>query len=203
MTSGNESTTATMTCRGGIITEVYWIRLSEAVADGNSNGHDVLCSRPPVDDHWLSTHALITARKWAKEVLERARNRQWAFAEHHPSGCLVPWRRCTRKQGPLTSLGRDWRRRTIDHVAVLNEEDPRHGTTDGYSNHRCRCDRCRKANATAHAAYMARVRNEGRILGRHGTTLSYDSGCRCDLCREVHNKKSREYKRKRRQASSK
>jgi hypothetical protein len=50
---------------------------------------------------------------------------------------------------------------------------------------------------------MARVRAEGRILGEHGTDLAYDTGCRCDPCREAHNAKSREYKRaRRRQASS-
>jgi hypothetical protein len=47
---------------------------------------------------------------------------------------------------------------------------------------------------------MARVREEGRRLSRHGTVLCYESGCRCDLCRAVHNRKSREYKRKRREA---
>lgn len=35
-------------------------------------------------------------------------------------------------------------------------------------------------------------------MGRHGTDLAYDSGCRCDECRLAHNLKSREYKRARR-----
>lgn len=80
----------------------------------------------------------------------------------------------------------------------LPPDDPRHGTSNGYGNHYCRCDRCKEANRVAHAAYMDRVRAEGRIIGKHGTDLAYDSGCRCDECRERHNEKSREYKRRRR-----
>lgn len=45
---------------------------------------------------------------------------------------------------------------------------------------------------------MKRIREEGRIVGKHGTDLAYDSGRRCDECREAHNTKSREYKRRRR-----
>ncbi|BBY59167.1 hypothetical protein [Mycolicibacterium sarraceniae] len=78
--------------------------------------------------------------------------------------------------------------------------DPRHGTSNGYGNHFCRCDLCREANRISHAAYMKRIRDEGRLVGKHGTDLAYDSGCRCDECSEAHNAKSREYKRRRRQA---
>ncbi|MDI3242240.1 hypothetical protein QK287_11785 [Arthrobacter sp. AL05] len=81
---------------------------------------------------------------------------------------------------------------------VLSDDDPRHGTPNGYGNLGCRCDRCREANRKSHYAYMERVRREGRMLGSHGTALSYDSGCRCDDCNAVHNKKSRDYKRSRR-----
>jgi hypothetical protein len=80
----------------------------------------------------------------------------------------------------------------------LAPDDPRHGTANGYANLNCRCDRCKEANRITHAAYMQRVRADGRIVGKHGTDLAYDSGCRCDECREHHNKKSREYKRRRR-----
>lgn len=41
---------------------------------------------------------------------------------------------------------------------------------------------------------MAKQRAAGRILGRHGSALAYDTGCRCDLCREAHNAKSRRQK---------
>ncbi|KWX25625.1 hypothetical protein AFM11_05190 [Mycolicibacterium wolinskyi] len=82
--------------------------------------------------------------------------------------------------------------------ATLPPDDPRHGTTNGYGNLYCRCDRCREANRLSHSAYMKRLRDDGRIVGKHGTDLAYDSGCRCDTCREAHNTKSREYKRRRR-----
>jgi hypothetical protein len=44
---------------------------------------------------------------------------------------------------------------------ALAADDPRHGSTNGYGNHRCRCDQCRAANAAAHRAYMARRRHGG------------------------------------------
>lgn len=80
----------------------------------------------------------------------------------------------------------------------LEPDDPRHGTTNGYGNLGCRCDRCREAHRINHNAYMTRMRAQKRILGTHGSTLAYDTGCRCDVCREAHNLKSREYKRHRR-----
>ncbi|WP_141658660.1 hypothetical protein [Carbonactinospora thermoautotrophica] len=83
----------------------------------------------------------------------------------------------------------------------LPPDDPRHGTTNGYGNLGCRCDRCRAANREQHREYLRRVREQGRVLGRHGTRTAYDSGCRCEECREAHNRRSREYKRKRRRSS--
>jgi hypothetical protein len=80
----------------------------------------------------------------------------------------------------------------------LSPDDPRHGTTNGYGNLGCRCDACREAARVSHAAYMTRVRAEGRIVGGHGTTTAYDTGCRCNRCREAHNAKSRAFKAKRR-----
>lgn len=38
----------------------------------------------------------------------------------------------------------------------LSDDDPRHGTYNGYSNHDCRCDACRAANTV----YMAEKRAE-------------------------------------------
>jgi hypothetical protein len=81
--------------------------------------------------------------------------------------------------------------------STLKPDDPRHGTMNGYGNHKCRCDRCTEANRISHAEYMKRLRAEGRIVGEHGTDVAYRSGCRCDLCRLAHNTESREYDRRR------
>jgi hypothetical protein len=83
-------------------------------------------------------------------------------------------------------------------VALIDPDDPRHGTANGYGNHRCRCEACRAANRASHREYIARKRASGVVLGRHGSSLAYDTGCRCKACREAHNKRSREYKRRRR-----
>ena len=81
---------------------------------------------------------------------------------------------------------------------TLAPGDPRHGTANGYGNQGCRCDECREANRHHHAAYMDRVRSEGRILGTHGKSTAYTSGCRCSLCRASHNERSRAFKARRR-----
>lgn len=83
-------------------------------------------------------------------------------------------------------------------MSGLADDDPRHGTSNGYGNLGCRCPACREAHRVKHSDYMRRVRESDRILGQHGTDLAYDTGCRCDACREAHNRKSREYKRSRR-----
>jgi hypothetical protein len=78
----------------------------------------------------------------------------------------------------------------------LADDDPRHGTRNGYGNHGCRCHACRAANAAAHAEYIKRRRAEGRVIGRHGSSLAYDTGCRCNACRLAHNARSVETKRR-------
>lgn len=61
-------------------------------------------------------------------------------------------------------------------------DDPRHGTTNGYSHLGCRCDDCRAASN----AYRLARRGAGMKADdpRHGTTNGYNNnGCRCDACR--------------------
>jgi len=38
----------------------------------------------------------------------------------------------------------------------MNLRERWHGTSGGYSNHRCRCDECKRAWASAHRAYLDR-----------------------------------------------
>src|SRR4051812_22644496 len=78
--------------------------------------------------------------------------------------------------------------------APLPADSPWHGTTNGYGNLGCRCERCREAHRANHAKYMKRVRASGELAQgevEHGTSYRYDVGCRCDACRGAHNAKSR------------
>ncbi len=84
----------------------------------------------------------------------------------------------------------------------LAPDDPRHGTTNGYGNLGCRCERCTAAQRVSHHAYMLRQRASGRIVGRHGSPSAYDTGCRCDACRAAHNAKSQKFKAARRAKSA-
>lgn len=65
----------------------------------------------------------------------------------------------------------------------LTPDDPRHGTSNGYGTHGCRCDTCKN---------YVRERNKARSLAalavddsRHGTRNGYGHGCRCDRCRDA------------------
>lgn len=58
----------------------------------------------------------------------------------------------------------------------------RHGTRSGYVLG-CRCEWCRKANATYQRNYMA-ARRQRATTKNHGTQSGYYcDGCRCDECR--------------------
>jgi hypothetical protein len=59
----------------------------------------------------------------------------------------------------------------------MNDDDPRHGTVNGYGNLKCRCDRCREAWRDKHYEYMqlhpeqrekARERNRAYRVGVRG-----------------------------------
>jgi hypothetical protein len=62
-----------------------------------------------------------------------------------------------------------------------------HGTTNGYSNRKCRCDRCTAANTESlrHWRDSSRVRPAAEVP--HGTAGGYQNwGCRCGQCRIAH-----------------
>lgn len=68
---------------------------------------------------------------------------------------------------------------------IMEPEDPRHGTVNGYVNLGCRCDECYAANA----AYQVPRARQRRRLGlpegdpRHGTDNGYTNyGDRCPEC---------------------
>ena len=64
----------------------------------------------------------------------------------------------------------------------MKRDDPRHGTKNGYSNLRCRCDDCRAAWA-AYCYKRQKERAASNIPFIHGTENGYGNyGCRCPSC---------------------
>ena len=63
-----------------------------------------------------------------------------------------------------------------------------HGVLSTYTNHGCRCDECKAANAIYHRR-RRRERSESDVAPReHGTEATYvNYRCRCDACREARN----------------
>lgn len=75
-------------------------------------------------------------------------------------------------------------------------DDPRHGTPNGYTHAKCRCDRCRKAHADQNRNYRPARRELTATDPRHGTRMGYILGCRCDACRAVIAERAREQRRR-------
>lgn len=93
------------------------------------------------------------------------------------------------------------------NARVLAPDDPRHGTTNGYANLKCRCERCRRAWADYNNEYRwrtgrtspleqwkQRVRAEAEARDNHGTDARYKLGCRCDECMEGSARRRREHR---------
>lgn len=80
----------------------------------------------------------------------------------------------------------------------LPTDDPRHGTAGGYTNHRCRCQACRAANAKEHQE-ASRRRSERPIPDHvHGSMNGYRNyRCGCEKCLEAKRIVSREQYRRR------
>jgi hypothetical protein len=81
--------------------------------------------------------------------------------------------------------------------------DPRHGSDNGYSNLRCRCQHCRQAWARTYQKRRERKRNEPTPVGAHGTVSGYSYwGCRCAKCTEIHTEHHRQLRYRRRSEQS-
>lgn len=78
----------------------------------------------------------------------------------------------------------------------LEAGDKRHGSIGAYTNHRCRCEVCRKSwrlfMAEKRAARVARLATEPVAHGLYSTYTNW--GCRCDRCRRANTRYAREYK---------
>lgn len=66
---------------------------------------------------------------------------------------------------------------------------PKHGTEHMYLNHKCRCDRCKKAASRARNKRRWDANRRmlaGEVTVTHGKTSTYTYwGCRCDECKEA------------------
>lgn len=93
-------------------------------------------------------------------------------------------------------------------VITPGDGDARHGTTNGYSNLKCRCQDCRdawaswyKADRYAREAQLSRA-VPGRYQPEHGKASTYENWlCRCDPCRTAHSAKDRARYLKRKETS--
>jgi hypothetical protein len=72
-----------------------------------------------------------------------------------------------------------------------------HGTSSGYTYHRCRCDECKAFQREAHRAWRARARSYPADRIPHGEQGYNTYGCRCDICRTDHRDYRREQRLKR------
>lgn len=83
----------------------------------------------------------------------------------------------------------------------LAPDDPRHGTPNGYNNHKCRCARCTKAWGEYGTARRRRrgIRPIGEVRAeaiRHNANRYAKGKCRCAVCREAATARRREARRK-------
>lgn len=70
---------------------------------------------------------------------------------------------------------------------LTNPDDPRHGTVNGYTNHGCRRECCRAANAAAQRAARARRAGMKPPEEVHGTENGYTNWrCKCPRCKAAH-----------------
>ena len=90
-------------------------------------------------------------------------------------------------------------RRHIVSDMLQNQDDPRHGTVNGYNNHDCRCPGCRAAQSKDCIDRKSR-RSLTPDDPRHGTANGYQNyNCRCPSCsRAAGHKYSRQELRERR-----
>ena len=71
------------------------------------------------------------------------------------------------------------------HGCVRSSKPVEHGTTYGYSHHRCRCDACLQA---IRKYQRGRRANPPALPPNHRGNANYYShyGCRCNACRRAH-----------------
>jgi hypothetical protein len=111
--------------------------------------------------------------------------------------------------GPTNSRRSRLRRSTVETSGSPTpfihpgDGDPRHGSDNGYSNLRCRCQQCRQAWARTYQKRRQRKRSEPTPVDAHGTVSGYSYwGCRCAKCTEIHTEHHRRLRYRRRSEQS-
>ena len=74
----------------------------------------------------------------------------------------------------------------------LPPDDPRHGKYTTYTNHECRCAKCRKAAQDYFREWRRTHKGQVPPGIEHGTLSTYKNyGCKCDACRAANAKRGR------------
>lgn len=126
------------------------------------------------------------------------------FARLRPGAHSQASRRAVRGRGRPAQAGA-----RKEGVVSLTPDDPRHGTSNGYTNLKCRCQPCRDAWAAYFATRKLRMRmrllgvdvpqttKHKRVEPTHGSPSTYRNwGCRCDSCRRASTETRRDQKRR-------
>lgn len=110
----------------------------------------------------------------------------------------------------LVEVERDAEPACLQPRCDLAPDDHRHGTVGGYTNHHCRCPKCRGAaidaarrrqqlpcrqcgepcwagtkGATVRSGLCRKCANIAKQTAEHGTESRYKRGCRCRPCRDA------------------
>lgn len=77
---------------------------------------------------------------------------------------------------------------------MTDQEEPWHGTSGGYANHHCRCDRCKRAWSDYCADYFEALAENvpERVHGTYNGYRNYK--CRCRPCKDANAAYARRYK---------
>lgn len=108
------------------------------------------------------------AREWRAAHPERVQQYGRKFREQNPD-----YYREYRRNHPVERR-HPTKPRVPAEDFIADPSDPRHGTSNGYSNLKCRCDRCREAWAAAHAKYMERRREREAMQAKEEADTAQD-----------------------------
>lgn len=77
---------------------------------------------------------------------------------------------------------------------------PKHGTHYRYAHDKCRCRKCRKAEAEYRQMLRDRAAENGPPS--HGKSGYFNHGCKCDICRAAGSKENKRQRRRRKRQAA-